>query len=305
MSEIIPPRARVNAAIDSIKKLIECLDEWHDRQHVPTEESSLYRIWFRGNARPFQHPLCPKVYRRSFLKRAQDVYPNSRDPAPVLERELLKEFMMSGAHQFGSDNVTDIYFTAQHFGMPTRLLDWTMNPLIALFFAVKDCPESHGEIFIMDALGMLPDRSSMTEEDRINTPSEILTMRDGHVENSISPSFWVCPKPEPRRVATTSTVGYTTTLFRYEDREPLILPVRPDNRPGRIGQQSSCFTLHGVGAASVSNPMLDAYVVERSAKARLLHDLRRLSVNQFSIFNDLDHLSSEITGRWRIPIHED
>ena len=56
-----------------------------------------------------------------------------------VESELLKDFERYGSHYFHATTPIDFMSYAQHFGLPTRLLDFTYNPFIALSFAL------HGE----------------------------------------------------------------------------------------------------------------------------------------------------------------
>ena len=53
-----------------------------------------------------------------------------------LEDNLLKDFEKYGSNYFHATSPIDFMSYAQHVGLPTRLLDFTMNPFIALSFAL-------------------------------------------------------------------------------------------------------------------------------------------------------------------------
>lgn len=41
---------------------------------------------------------------------------------------------------------------AQHSGLATRLLDWSLNPLVAVFFAISELPETDAAVYCLNAL---------------------------------------------------------------------------------------------------------------------------------------------------------
>lgn len=91
------------------------------------------RLWYRGAGRT-TYKLEPTLFRHKQSKTIED-YLN-------LEDELLARFRQRSI-PFQDRTISDLWdllFLMQHFGIPTRLLDWSESPLMALFFAVTSAP---------------------------------------------------------------------------------------------------------------------------------------------------------------------
>lgn len=67
-----------------------------------------------------------------------EIYPSiiHKQDLSMLEGAFLREFERYGLAYFSANNAMEFLSTAQHYGLPTRLLDFTYNPFVAMFFSL-------------------------------------------------------------------------------------------------------------------------------------------------------------------------
>jgi hypothetical protein len=139
----------------------EILDafEFAARLHQLGEErptTALGAVWLRGQANG-NWKLQPSIGRchpvwlglRLHPKpAAQQFSPKEIEAAKDVEYNFLHRFRRQAhAHLGHAPTRWETITLAQHHGLPTRLLDWTSNPLAALYFAAESESHQDGAVF--------------------------------------------------------------------------------------------------------------------------------------------------------------
>ena len=92
--------------------------------------------WFRGQNKRL-HKLEPGLYRHPTIKGQS----NTHARAAELEAKLMERFENHSVpyvgHKFAHEDEWAQLFFMQHYRVPTRLLDWSYSPLIALHFVIS------------------------------------------------------------------------------------------------------------------------------------------------------------------------
>lgn len=140
--------------------IIDDLQQFH---HIISEHE--YGTIYRGMT-DIDWPLIPSIGR--YLKRyIEQGYSEeeARKQLQLDESNVMKIFRKEAAAHLGyvPEDGWEVWSIAQHHGVPTRFLDWTYSPLVALFFAVENAGHQ-GDSVVYAILGQGTDISILEEK---------------------------------------------------------------------------------------------------------------------------------------------
>ena len=189
----------------------------------------------------------------------------AREPNPSLslERQLRlafenhSTFLAPATHPLG---IAKSNFKMQHHGLPTRLLDWSISPLIALYFSVYD-PEYED----LDACLWVIDPSQLNKMHKASFPY----------------------------------VWDSNQEIIFSEESDRVLAIHAPYTDLRMKMQQSEFTLHAhYGALEDSLGaelfLKEKIIIPQHLKKEALQCLSSLGVTRGTLFPDFDNISKEI-----------
>lgn len=255
----------------SVQKTINNFPEFYEALRHICDIAIDKQYFFRGQSDQKPEPT-PSIYRKNNIDKENNLYHEAIRRKPAEFTEYMSTF----------DNLVKM----QHYELPTRLLDITSNPLVALYFACQEDDKKDGavlvysilkeqlEYFDSDAVCILSNLAKCPiefnfdeQKDRlVHDIQKDMPSYDGDdlEDNALHKVFCVLPKLNNNRIICQDGAFFIFGMGKTK-KEPATLP----DQPSKI-------------------------IIKAEAKKNILKELELLGIDEASLFPETDKVMKQI-----------
>ncbi|HGF6560537.1 FRG domain-containing protein [Providencia sp. PROV116] len=255
------------------------------------EKRSDHTLFFRGHA-DAEYQAQPSIFRG---------IPDSDTAAKYIDKEsqLFHDMIMRCPEDFiNCSSAFDFLVKMQHYGLPTRLLDITSNPLVALYFACCSLfgtgkSGKTGEVLIYQ----IPDKDiKFYDSDTVSVISNLSKLPSDFDINKVN------DRKRYLHMIKAEKAYFEDLIVEGDVHRVLCVKPKLDNK--RIIRQSGAFLLFGMGTGTGYQKNTPAKIPEEfhsvsinrinitaSFKLKIIEELKNVAISEATLFPEIDNVA--------------